>query len=304
MTEIRFREQKAGQECAERHRHAGALHQQGRAEHDQQRRRRHHFARSGIGELFEKRIEQIAAGEHDQRDRPRHPGHRHQRFGPGACMLLAARRQQGEQREQRHDGDVLKQQDRDRALRIGLLHRSALFQDLQGDGRRGQSERDTHDQRAAPIHAGEINEPENSRRGDDQLRCAEPQNIAAHRQQTPHFEFKPDQEHQHDNAELGDRQHLLGGRENAEPERPDHRARDEISHDGREAEPARNRHADDSGGEQRQRQGKKSRLTVGSAHAEYPSDRRAARAHQCDLLACHLHQLSCPAKAGHPAARV
>ncbi len=200
-------------------------------------------------------------------------------------MFLAARRQQREQREQRHNGDVLKQQDRDRALRIGLLHRSALFQDLQGDGCRGQSERDTHDQCAAPIHAGEINEPENSRRGDDQLRRAQPQNIAAHREQTAHFEFKPDQEHQHDNAELGDRQHLLGRAENAEAERPDHRACDEISHDGREAEPARNRHADYGGGEQRQRQGKKSRLTVLTIHdlsfglfpLAYPQCNRTAR---------------------------
>ena len=47
-----------------------------------------------------------------------------------------------------------------------------------------------------------------------------------------------------------------------EPERPDRHAGDEISDDRREAEFARNRHADDRRAEQRERQWKKSHLAV------------------------------------------
>ena len=64
----RFREQHAGEERAERHRHADRLHQQRGAEHDQQRGRGHHLARAGPGEQAEERIEQIAAREHQRGD--------------------------------------------------------------------------------------------------------------------------------------------------------------------------------------------------------------------------------------------
>ena len=65
---VGFGEQHAGEERAERHRHAGLLHQQRGAEHDQERRRGHHLARAGLRQQPEERIEQIAAGDDDQRD--------------------------------------------------------------------------------------------------------------------------------------------------------------------------------------------------------------------------------------------
>ena len=243
MAEIRFREHQAGEEGAERHRHARALHQQRRAEHDQQGRCRHHLARSGIGQPAEERIEQITAGEHDGRNRAGHEADRHQRFAPAADFGRVARRKQRQQGEQRHDRDILEQQDGDGALRVGLLELAALFEDLQRDGGRRQGEREADDDGAAPVDADQIRKAENHRRGDDPLRCAEAQNIAAHGDEAADFKLEPDHEHQHDDAEFGDRQDLLRRAEHAKPERADRDAGDEISDDRRErrvcARPAR-----------------------------------------------------------------
>ena len=48
MAEARFGEEHAGEEGAHRHRQAADLHDEGGAEHDEQRRRRHDLARLGV----------------------------------------------------------------------------------------------------------------------------------------------------------------------------------------------------------------------------------------------------------------
>ena len=148
----RFREQHAGEERAERHRHADDLHQQRGAEHDQQRGRGHHLARAGPGEQAEERIEQIAPGEHQRGDRG--GDQRGRACGLGHAQLrarLAGRGHQRHQREQRHDRHVLEQQDREGALAVVLLQVAALLQDAQRDRGGGEREREPGDQRAAPV---------------------------------------------------------------------------------------------------------------------------------------------------------
>ena len=55
---------------------------------------------------------------------------------------LAARREQRDHREQRHDGEILEQQDRDEALTLGRGGLAALLQNLHDDG--GGGEREAH----------------------------------------------------------------------------------------------------------------------------------------------------------------
>ena len=99
------------------------------------------------------------------------------------------------------------------------------------------------------------------------MRGAKAEDVAAHRDQPADFKLQSDQKHQHHDAELGDRQDGFGGAENTQSERPDHDAGDEIGDDRGDAEPARDRHADHRGAEERERHRKKSDL-VGSVHAD------------------------------------
>ena len=204
---VRFREQHAGEKRAERHRHADDVHQQRGAEHDQQRGGGHHLARAGPGEQAEERIEQVAPGEHQRRD-----GAADQRRDCAVSARLTARRagaeaKQRDQREQRHDRHVLEQQDRKGALAVGLLQMAALLEDAQRDRGGGQRQREAGDQRGAPLEQCRSSNarPEMAAAVMHELRHAEAEDVAPHREQARQFELEPDQEQQHHDAELGDR---------------------------------------------------------------------------------------------------
>ncbi len=59
---------------------------------------------------------------------------------PGRPLGPPGRRQEGDQRQQRHDQQVFEQQDRDDLLATRRGHVTALAQQLHDDGRRGQHE--------------------------------------------------------------------------------------------------------------------------------------------------------------------
>jgi hypothetical protein len=104
------------------------------------------------------------------------------------------------------------------------------------------------------------------------MNCAapRPRNVAAHRDQTVDLELEADHEHQHDDAELGNGEHLLGRAENAKPGRANRNAGDDISHDRREAELARDRDAEHRRSEKRQRRRKKDGPAMFNAHGLSP----------------------------------
>ena len=56
---------------------------------------------------------------------------------------------EGNQGEHRHHGDILEQQDGEGTPTIGALQRATFFEKLQGNGRRGEGERDACDKRTA-----------------------------------------------------------------------------------------------------------------------------------------------------------
>ena len=233
------------------------MHQQRGAEHDQQRGSGHHLARVGPGEQAEERVEQIAAGKHQRRDGE--PGKPHRAHGFGERDLLlhrVARRQQWHQREQRHDRHVLEQEDRECALPVGLLQMAALLQDAQRNRGRRQRERQPRDQRTAPTEqACREPKPSDRRGGQHELRDAKPEDVAAHREQARQFEFEPDQEQQHHDAEFRHRDDGFGPREHAKPVRADHHARHQVGDDRRKPRKARDRHTDDDRGQQDEGEG-------------------------------------------------
>ena len=127
-------------------------------------------------------------------------------FGEAECSRAPRRRgQQRHQREQRHHRHVLEQQDREGALAVGLLQVAAFLQDAQRDRGGGEREREARDQRAAPVEqAGRSASARDRRRGEQELRDAEAEDVAPHREQARQLQFEPDQEQQHHDAEFGD----------------------------------------------------------------------------------------------------
>ncbi len=277
VTIVRLGEQHAGQEGAERHRHADGRHQRRRAEHEQQRRRRHHLARPGAGQQAEKRIEQIASGHHHGGDRSRDLRHRPDRIGK-APMRIAAGREQRQQCQQRHHRHILEQQDGEGALAVTLLQVAALLENLEGDRGRRHGQRERRDDRAAPRRqaGGDDQSAENGGR-EQELRGAETEDRAPHRDQAGEFELEPDEEKQQHDAELRHRQDGLRLAQQCDPERADDDAGRQIGHDRGEPQEPRNRDAHDRRREQHERKQQEIDFVVGLVHRGwFLRERRAA----------------------------
>ncbi len=263
MSVVQFGEQHAGEEGSERHGHAGLLHSERSAEHDEERRRGHHLARAGLGEQPEERIEQIAARDHDQCDRAGDEGDRAQPVPEVGMGALASGREQGQHRQQGHDRHVLEQQDGKSTLAVVLLELAAFFQDLQRDGGRRHRQSEPGDDSPAPVdEPSRIAECADGECGEGQLGGAEAEYGASHRQQPTEFEFEPDQEQQHHDTKLGNRDDALGRAKRRKPIRADDDAGDEIGDDSGEPEPARDRYAEDGGGEQHEPKIQKAKFAV------------------------------------------
>jgi hypothetical protein len=118
---------------AQRHRQAGHLHQHARRQNHEKGGRDHRFLGTGSGNELKQRIEQIAAGHKqgdDGADRDRDID------VDRATALGAGRCNQGYQRQDWHDRDILEQQDREGLLAIAGVQIAAFFQDLDAECRR------------------------------------------------------------------------------------------------------------------------------------------------------------------------
>ena len=264
---VQFGEQNAGEEGAQRHRHAGLLHEQRRAQYDEQRGRRHHFARVGLRQQPEERIEQVLAGHDDERDGAHDPRHGAQFVDKSGRRAVGPGREQRQHREQRHHRHVLEQQDGEGALAVVLLELAALVQDLQRDGGRRHREREARDHGAAPAEqAAVVGDGADHQRRHRELRRAEAEDGAAHGDELAEFELEPDQEQQHHHAELGDRDDALGRSEGRDAVGTDDHAGDQVGYDGREAEASRNRHAQHRGREKHQSECQEAEFAVCLSH--------------------------------------
>jgi hypothetical protein len=91
---------------------------------------------------------------------------------------------------------------------------------------------------------------------------AEAEYCTAHRQQAPKFEFEPDQEQQHHDAQFGNRDDALGRCERCKPMGADDDAGHEISDDCGEAESACNRNAQHCGAQEHESEIQKAKFGV------------------------------------------
>ncbi|MNI36916.1 hypothetical protein D3C73_909840 [compost metagenome] len=102
-----FRQHHTGEKRPHRHRQADHLHCRRRSEHDEQGGRDHHLARAGAGNDLEHRIEQIFSGDDHRADGRDRNGEIDKRRGG---LFLRSRRKHGDQRQKRHDRQILEQQ--------------------------------------------------------------------------------------------------------------------------------------------------------------------------------------------------
>ena len=146
-----FREQHAGQEGAHGHGKAAELHGQRGAEDDEQGGGGHHLPRPGTGEQGEHRVEQPAAGgdQGGEREQGEADG------DPVRAFRLVPRGEDRDQGQERHDRQVLQQQDGDDALPGGGGDLALLLQHLHGDGGGGQDEAHGGDEGHGRGEAGE-----------------------------------------------------------------------------------------------------------------------------------------------------
>ena len=231
-----FGQNNAGHERAERGGEAELLHEQRNSEHDEERRRREHFAQPRIGDITKERPEdettcQNNDGHRGDNDKPPlptaeiadHSGFRRARAGPD--------REQWHQRQDRNDGDILEQEDRERGLAAGCLHHAAFLERLEHDrGRRHGQDQADGDGRF-PCEAGRDRHRPNYDRCSGHLQPAQAKDRPAHLPQERRAQFQTDHEQHHDHADLGEMHDVAAALDEPQRMRPDNRAGSQVAND-------------------------------------------------------------------------
>ena len=260
----RFGEHHARNKGPERHRQAKALHDERRAEHGEQRRDHKRFPCAEFADHPEQRVHQIASGERQAEDR--HSGQ--QRLHPtGNGVRVGQARQGGDNGQQRHDGQVLKQQDRETALPHRGVEFFALLQQLHDQRCGGERQRQPDDQRCLPGETSDRQQDAGDRRAAQRdLQQPQPENVAPELPQAAGSQFKADDEQQHDDAEFGKAERRRGIIDQPEHRRPDQDARRQIAEHRAEFQPGEQRHNDHGGGEIDHRVAQQGRFGTSGRH--------------------------------------
>ena len=174
-----FRQEHAGEEGAHGGGKPAELHPPGRAQHEQQGGRRHHFARAGRSKNAEHRIEQIAARKDEAENAAKADSDALQALHEGD--VPAPGREERDQRQQRHNGEILKQQNRHHLLAARLGKVAPLLKHLHDDGGGGEDKARARNQRGLGRIAERDPYPGEEQHADANLDEAEPENVLAHR---------------------------------------------------------------------------------------------------------------------------
>ena len=192
-------QQHAGEKSAHGHGQPDARHDRGRADHQQERRCGEDLAGAGQRDDPEDGPEQVAADDHHGRD------HADDLAGlqPGIARLAcSAGAEQRDQCQQRHDGQVLEQQDGECSVAVGAVERSFLLEDLEREGRGGQGQAEAGDKRRSHRQAYGNEQRREHGTGDDHLRETEPEDVAPHHPKTRGLQLEPDDEQEQHHAEF------------------------------------------------------------------------------------------------------
>ena len=236
-------EHHAGEERAERHRQPDPCHQRGGAENEQQRKPDEHFAQAGLGHVAQHRAHQEPAGNDEQRDH----ADRLRRVRPLQHLGLPA--DQADDEEQRDHGQVLEQQHRERGLAARGRQQVLLGEGGQADGGRGHRESHPGDRADGERQPERDADAGDRRDGRHDLHAAEAEDRAPQRPDALRVELQADEKQQEHDAELGELQHGLRVRDEAQAPGPDRHAGDQVAEHRPQAEPLAQGHGNDACGQ-------------------------------------------------------
>ena len=257
-----LRDERPGHERPQRERQSGELRDVGEAERDEQHVQHEELRGLLPGNEVEPAAHQPLAEKEQQRQ---HHCGLDERPGDAGGEVFDARREHREQDEERHHREVLEQQDADDLAPVRRAELVALRENLAEDRGRGHREDAAQREPGAPVEAGRRGGGPHERHGRDDLRSAEPEHEAAHRQELGQAEFQADGEHQEHDADLGEMARLLRVRYPAERVRTDRDADDEIAQHRRQRQRAE-QHDDQHRRREQYQHGFESRQHRGSAN--------------------------------------
>ena len=144
-----FRQQRAGEERAQRGRNANLLHQEGDADDRQQGGRRHRFLDARQGHEADHIVEREIADDDDERDHAQRAqcGHQVHGLSDGTGRGCEQRRK----RDERNGGEILEQQHGEAHASVTLRKISGFLHDLQGECRRRQRQREADERRRCQL---------------------------------------------------------------------------------------------------------------------------------------------------------
>ena len=130
------------------------------------------------------------------------------RIGPkidSGAQVLEASGQGGLERKQRHEGEILEQEDTDGDAAVRSVELRLFAELTHDDGRGGHRQRTADHDRDQRMHVERPQHGCERRRGQDHLPAAAEDRLAAHRDHPGQRELEPQGEHQEHHAELGHR---------------------------------------------------------------------------------------------------
>ncbi len=245
VAEGQLGQQHPRQEGPQRHGEAAELHQERGAEHNQQGGGRHHLAGLSGRQDAKQRVEQPHASRDQTGQRRRADGH----ADPGGVGRRGGRIE-GHERQQRHDGEVLQQEDGHHLLAVRRGGIAPLVEHLDDDG--GGRQHKSHggnegDQGAQP--SGNADEGQ-QRAAHGDLGSAQPENLPAQAPEPGRLHLQADDEQEHHHAQLGDMQNGLRIGEQAKAIGPDQQPAGQVAEHGAQTQAAEDRNRDDARPEQ------------------------------------------------------
>ena len=183
---------------------------------------------------------------------------------------------QGDQRDRRQ---VLEQQHGEGQPAVAQRQLALLLQHLQREGGRGQRQRQAGEHGGRPGQAERHGDGGQHQRGDRHLGAAQAEDGGAHGPQALGAQLQADQEQQQHHAELGemqDRVHLVDRVDEAQPERADQHADQQIAQHVADAQELGQRRRHHGGGQEQAQPASVSRRSSASARkVGGQGDRRA-----------------------------
>ena len=244
-------QQHAGDECPERHRQTGHLHDQRRDDHHHEAGGGEDLVTAGGGHHAEYRTQQVMSADHEDDDAD-HAGRDVLRDHVVRQRLSTV----GEQRQQsqhRDHGKVLEQQDREGGAPVDGVDLLLLRKQLDGEGRRGQREPEADDGGSRGRKADDHADRRDYRRGGEHLGQTHAEDRSAQYPQTRGPQLQADQKQQQHDTELGEVKDVLDAGDETETPRPDHHAGHQVTEYGPEAEAVEQGHRADRRGEKDRR---------------------------------------------------